>query len=42
VVTISGDAKHLEDSIQAIAAESERILGRDLASSQVEYFEDEE
>ncbi len=42
VVTISGDVKHLEESVQAIASESERILGRDLVSSQVEYFEDGE
>jgi hypothetical protein len=42
VVTISGDAKHLEESVQAIASESERILGRDLVSSQIEYFEDGE
>lgn len=42
VVTISGDGKHLEESVQAIAAESERILGRDLVSSQIEYFEDAE
>jgi len=42
VVTISGDGKHLEESVQAIAAESERILGRYLVSSQIEYFEDGE
>jgi hypothetical protein len=42
VVTISGDAKHLEESVQAIASESERILGRDLVSSQIDYFEDGE
>ncbi len=42
VVTISGDGKHLEESVQAIATESERILGRDLVSSQIEYFEDGE
>jgi hypothetical protein len=42
VVTISGDVKHLEESVQAIASESERILGRDLVSSQIEYFGDGE
>lgn len=42
VVTISGDVRHLEESVQAIVAESERILGRDLVSSQIEYFEDGE
>lgn len=40
VVSISGDAKHLEDSIAAIAAESERLLGRDLVGQEIEYFED--
>jgi len=42
VVSISGDGKHLEDSLQAIAQESERVLGRDLVSRQIEYFEDQE
>jgi uncharacterized protein len=42
VVTISGDGKHLEESLQAIAAESERILGRDMTSSRIEYLEDAE
>lgn len=40
VVSISGDAKHLEESINAIAATSERLLGRDLVSQEIEYFED--
>lgn len=39
VVTISGDAKHLEESLAAIAAESENILGRDLVSQEIEYFD---
>ena len=42
VVSISGDGKHLEESMQAIAAESERVLGRDLVSHEIEYFEDSE
>jgi len=42
VVSISGDGRHLEDSLQAIAQESERVLGRDLVSQQIEYFEDAE
>lgn len=42
VVSISGDGKHLQDSLQAIAQESERVLGRDLISQQIEYFEDRE
>jgi uncharacterized protein YlxP (DUF503 family) len=42
VVSISGDGKHLEESMQAVAAESERVLGRDLLSREIEYFEDAE
>jgi uncharacterized protein YlxP (DUF503 family) len=42
VVSISGDGKHLEESMSAIAAESERLLGRDLISQEIEYFEDSE
>jgi uncharacterized protein len=38
VVSISGDSRHLEESIEAIAAESERILGRDLVSQEIDYF----
>jgi len=41
VVTVSSDAKHLEESLDAIAAESERVLGRDLVSQEIEYFEGE-
>jgi uncharacterized protein YlxP (DUF503 family) len=40
VVSISNDGKHLEESLSAIAAESERVLGRDLVSQEIEYFED--
>ncbi len=36
VVSLSGDAKHLEQSMQAIFAESERLLGRDLISHEIE------
>jgi uncharacterized protein YlxP (DUF503 family) len=42
VVSISGNGKHLEESLTAIAAESERLLGRDLVSQQIDYFEDGE
>jgi uncharacterized protein YlxP (DUF503 family) len=42
VVSISGDGKHLEDSLQAIAAEAEGILGRDLVSQEIDYFEEGE
>ena len=42
VVSISGDGRHLEESMSAIAAESERLLGRDLVSQEIEYFEDAE
>lgn len=38
VVTISNDAHHLEQSLQAILAASESVLGRDLASSEMEVF----
>jgi hypothetical protein len=38
VVTISNDAHHLEQSLQSILAASEGVLGRDLASSQIEVF----
>jgi len=40
VISISGDAKHLEDSMVAIAAESERLLDRNLVSQEIEYFEE--
>ena len=36
VVTISGDTRHLEDSLEKVANESERLLGRDLVGSTVE------
>jgi uncharacterized protein len=42
VVSISGDGKHLEESMETIAEESERVLGRDLLSRQIEYLEDSE
>jgi uncharacterized protein len=42
VVSISGDGKFLEGCLEAIASESERILGRDLVSRDIEYFEDGE
>jgi uncharacterized protein len=42
VVSISGDGKHLAESLTAVAAESERMLGRDLVSQEIEYFEDSE
>jgi uncharacterized protein YlxP (DUF503 family) len=41
VVTISGDSGFLEKTLAEIAAESERLLGRDLVSQNVEYFEDQ-
>lgn len=36
VVTISNNEQHLEQSLRAVLAESERLLGRDLADSQIE------
>jgi uncharacterized protein YlxP (DUF503 family) len=38
VVSISGDARHLEQALRAVFAESERVLGRDLVSHGFEYF----
>jgi hypothetical protein len=40
IVTISGDSKYLEESLAAIAAESESVLGRDLISQEIEYLEE--
>jgi uncharacterized protein len=40
VISISGDARHLEESMAAIAAESERLLDRNLVSQEIEYFEE--
>jgi len=36
VVTISADTRHLEDSLEKVANESERLLGRDLVGSSLE------
>ncbi len=36
VVSLSGDAAHLEQSLRAVAAESERLLGRDLIGHEIE------
>ena len=36
VVTISNDPHHLEQSLQTIFAESERLLGRDLVDHGIE------
>ena len=41
VVTISSDVRHLEDSLTAIASESENILGRDLLSQEIEYLDED-
>ena len=41
IVSISSDGRHLEESLEAVAAESERLLGRDLVSREIEYFEDD-
>jgi uncharacterized protein YlxP (DUF503 family) len=40
VVSISNDGKHLEESFAAIIAEAERVLGRDLVSQELAYFEE--
>jgi hypothetical protein len=39
VVTLSNDPHHLEESLQAVLAESERILGRDLVHSDLDVLE---
>jgi uncharacterized protein YlxP (DUF503 family) len=36
VVSLSGDAAHLEQSLRAVFAESERLLGRDLIGHEIE------
>ncbi len=36
VVSLSGDAQHLEESLRAVFAEAERLLGRDLIGHEVE------
>ena len=38
VVGISSDGHHLEQSLEAVLAESERLLGRDLIAHGIEYF----
>lgn len=38
VVSISADESHLEQSLRAVAEESELLLGRDLIGQEVEYF----
>jgi uncharacterized protein YlxP (DUF503 family) len=38
IVGISGDERHLEECMQAVAEESERLLGRDLVSRDIEYL----
>jgi len=38
VVSLSADAQHLQQSLQAIVAESERLLGRDLVGHEIELF----
>ncbi|HUK53325.1 MAG TPA: DUF503 domain-containing protein [Candidatus Binatia bacterium] len=36
VVTISSDPLHLEQALQKVESESERLLGRDLVGSEIE------
>jgi uncharacterized protein YlxP (DUF503 family) len=38
VVSISSDNRHLEESMRAVAEESERILGRDLVGQEIEFI----
>ena len=36
VVSLSNDERHLRESLDRVAAEAERLLGRDLVSSEIE------
>ncbi len=36
IVSLSSDVTHLQQSLQAVAAESERLLGRDLVGHDIE------
>ncbi len=38
VVGISSDERHLEQSMEEVVQESERLLGRDLIAHGIEYF----
>ncbi len=38
VVTLSNDEQHLRESLDHVAAEAERILGRDLVSQEMEFL----
>jgi uncharacterized protein YlxP (DUF503 family) len=38
VVSISGNQRYLAQAIEKVAQESERMLGRDLVSQDVEFF----
>jgi uncharacterized protein len=38
IVSISSDASNLEQSLAAVLAESENVLGRDLVSHEIEYL----
>ncbi len=36
IVSLSSDVAHLQQSLQAVVAESERLLGRDLVGHEIE------
>ncbi|MCL5288350.1 MAG: DUF503 domain-containing protein [Acidobacteria bacterium] len=38
VVSLSNDEQHLRESLDHVAAEAERILGRDLVSQEMEFL----
>ena len=38
VVTLSNDEHHLRESLDRVAAEAERLLGRDLVSQEIEFL----
>jgi uncharacterized protein YlxP (DUF503 family) len=38
IVTLSNDEQHVRESLDHVAAEAERILGRDLVSQEMEFL----
>ena len=38
VVSLSNDEQHLRESLDHVAAEAERLLGRDLVSQEIEFL----
>jgi hypothetical protein len=38
IVTLSNDEQHVRESLDHVAAEAERVLGRDLVSQEMEFL----